>query len=82
MLRRLHHQDVGKFWSQALNGSKERESMAAGSSPLTRKVRPLLVFTNPEPPPREGKGPALKQTFWWPTQESAVTVQVSHPMLC
>ena len=78
MLRTVVHQDVGKLWSQALTGSK-RESMAAASCPIIRKIRPPLVFINLEPPQGEGKALALKETFWWPSQESAVTVQVSTP---
>ena len=44
--------------------------------------RPPLVFTSPGPLHGEGKGLALKQTFWWSSQKSAITVQVCHSMLC
>ena len=73
-LRTAICQDVGKFWSQVLTGSMERESIAAVPRPVIRKARPPLVFTNAEPPAWGGEGPALKETFWWPRQESAVTV--------
>ena len=58
---------------------------AEGTETRYRKYntdRPPLVFTNSEPLHGEGKAPALKETLWWPSQESAVTVQVCHPMLC
>lgn len=60
MLRTLTCQYVSKFWSQALNRPMERESMAAVSRPVTRKVRPPLVFTNPEPPHVDKGGPNSK----------------------
>ena len=44
-----------------------------------QKVRPPLVFTSPEPPHWEPQALALKGTFWWPSQEAAVPVQVYHP---
>ena len=40
-----------RFWSQALTGLIERKPIgAAMPCLLTRKVRPPLAFTNPEPP--------------------------------
>ena len=82
MLRTVTCQDAGKLWSQALTRSMERESTVAVPRPVVRKARPPLAFTNPEPPPRGGEGPALKETCWWPSQGSAFTVQICHPVLC
>ena len=55
---------------------------AAVPCPVIRKVRPPLVFTNPEPPPWGVEGLALKETFWWPSEGSAVLVHICPPMLC
>ena len=41
---------------------------------VKRKVRPRLVFTNPQPPPWGRESPTLKETVWWPNQDSADTV--------
>ena len=60
VLRTLTCQYVRKFWSQALNRPMERESTAAVSRPVTRKVRPPLVFTNLEPPHVDKGGPNSK----------------------
>ena len=49
---------------------------------ILRKVRPPQVFTKPEPLPEGEGGLTLKEAFWWPSQESAVTVQICHPTLC
>ena len=38
MLRTVIHQDLGKFWNQALSESMERESVVAASYPVKRKV--------------------------------------------
>ena len=43
MLRTVICQDVGKFWSQELTRSMERESVAAVPCLVLRKVRPPLV---------------------------------------
>ena len=41
-----------------------------------------LVSTNPGPPQEERWAPALREAFWWPSQESAVTGHVCCSMLC
>ena len=49
--------------SQELTRSMEKELKVAVPSPVIRKVRPPLVFTNPEPPPRGGEGPGSKRNI-------------------
>ena len=67
---------VGQFLNQTLTGSMERWSRAAVPCPVIREVRPHLVFT------KQGERKALKETFSWPSQESADIAQIYHPMLC
>lgn len=38
MLRTVIHQDLGKFWNQALSESMERESVVVAFYPVKRKV--------------------------------------------
>ena len=49
--------------SQELTRSMEKELKVAVPSPVIRKVRPPLVFANPEPPPRGGEGPGSKRNI-------------------
>lgn len=37
MLRTVIHQDLGKFWNQALSESMERESVVAASYPVKER---------------------------------------------
>lgn len=60
--KNFHLPGCGKFWSQALTGSKERKSMAAASHSVLRKVKLHLVFPNPDPLPM-GEGKALASKF-------------------
>ena len=48
VLNPVIHQDMGKFWSQVLTRSMERKSVVAVPCPVTRKIRPPLVFANAE----------------------------------
>ena len=64
LLRTHVCQDVGKFWSQVLTGSMERESIAAVSCLVIRKVRATRAFHQPRATPTWSGRPALKETFW------------------